>query len=188
MEKLRKDYIRVRSVLEKILINCGLAEEVPLSEFFEKDVKQMRYDELFKDVGEMRSLAATLLEKHFLESWIEIIKEGYEPDKQTEMIDVVKLLIQRDPLNVYEHYSEFFRILNGLNSEDEKEREQTLLQIQNFASEMTSEDVINKLFELTKTRHSEDVMLALIDGSSKCHKNFPHYVEACLGNHVQKGE
>ena len=67
-------------------------------------------------------------------------------------------------------------------------RKQTLSIIQEHASEMTSEDVINKLFELTKTKHAEEVMTALIDGSSKCEKNFPHYVEACLGRPIQRGE
>lgn len=188
--KLRKDYSKVRKVLERILEDCGLSEKFDMSQFYAKEVDTMQDNELFNLTIEMKNFASTLLEDYFLVSWIDTIKGGYEPDKQAEMISVVTLLIQRDPLNVYEHYSEFFKILNGLNSEDKKIRKRTLSQIQKYASEMTSEDVINKLFELTKTKHGEDVMLALIDGSSKCERNFPHYVEACLGKFTpqQKGE
>ena len=188
--KLRKDYSKVRKSLERILKDCGLSEKIDMSQYYAKEVDSMLDNELFNSTMEMKNFASTLLEDYFLVSWVDTIKEGYEPDKQNEMINVVTLLIQRDPLNVYEHYSEFFKILNGLNSKDKKVRKRTLSQIQKYASEMTSEDVINKLFELTKTRHGEDVMLALIDGSSKCERNFPHYVEACLGRLApqQKGE
>lgn len=189
MAKLRKDYKKIRNVLEQIMKDCDLSGKIDMSQFYAKEIDAMQDSELYELGLEMKKLSSALLENHFLEPWVEAIKRGYEPDKQAEMINVVGILIQRDPLNVYEHYSDFFRILDGLNSEDKKIRKKTLLQIQDYASEMTSEDVINKLFELTKTKHGEDVMLALIDGSSKCEKNFPHYVEACLGrNAPQRGE
>lgn len=190
MARLRKDYNKIRDVLERIMKDCNLSDRLDMSQFYEKEVDAMQDSELYEKGNEMKKISSALLENHFLKPWVETIKRGYEPDKQAEMITVVELLIQRDPLNVYEHYSDFFRILDGLNSEDKKVRRKTLLQIQSYASEMTSEDVINKLFELTKTKHGEDVMLALIDGSSKCEKNFPHYVEACLGRCAppQRGE
>ena len=182
MEKLRKSYEKTRNVLEKILKDCEITEKVDLSQFYAKETGAMQETEMLDSMRDMRSLASTLLETYFLESWIAIIKKGYEEDKQAEMINVVSILISRDPLNVYEHYSEYFKILDGLNSEDKKERKKTLLYIQKCASEMNSEDVINKLLELTKTKHSEEVTIALIDGSGKCGKNFPHYMEACLGH------
>lgn len=188
MGKLRNDYKKARSALEKIMKDCGLSDKIDMSQFYEIDVDSLLDNELFGLVTDMKSFASALLEDYFLEPWVDAIQKGYEPEKQPEMINVVKLMIQRDPLHVYDYYSEFFSVLNGLNSEDKKVKKQTLTKIQALASEMTSEDLINKLFELTKTKHAEEVMLALIDGSSKCNKNFPHYVEACLGRSFQKGE
>lgn len=188
MEKLKSDYKKARRALEKIMKDCGLSEKIDMSQFYEIDIDSMLDNQLFDLVNDMKSFASALLEEYFLEPWVEAIKKGYEPDKQPEMINVVKLMIQRDPLNVYDIYSEFFSFLNGLNSDDRRVRKQTLSKIQESASEMTSEDLINKLFELTKTKYSEEVMLALVDGASRCGKNFPHYVEACLGIPIQRGE
>ena len=166
---VKKAYLKTLGVLERICFDCQLS--------FTENFSQ--YEPEF---AETKSAIVEMMKAFYVEKWVAIAKKAYNEKEFNEMLSTLTLMIEMEPVYSYEHFMKLFDLMNGLNSEKEEEVMNTLFQIRENASVLSTEDIINSYTELTRTKYKDGVVYAIIDGVKKGpHKKHSQYI-ACYFN------